>query len=440
MHKIKFFNSLSKELEEFIPQKKNKVSIYSCGPTVYNSSHIGHARSMIVWDILARFLKHTGFDVFWARNITDIDDKIINRAKELNISPEKLARHEIYKFWRDIYALNVSIPEFEPRATESLSEIFIFINILLDKKYAYQTVEGDVYFQVSKCKNYGQLKKLDEDTLKRSRVTHSENKQHYMDFALWKSCKKNEYGFDSPFGYGRPGWHIECSAMIHKLFGETIDIHCGGEDLLFPHHENEIAQSESANDGQHLAKYWLHNGMIMINGKKMSKSENNFITIEDVLRNYSPDAIRLFVLNTHYRSPLNFTDEAVQASQNAINKLIKPSLLNKELNLEIVEKFNQAMGNDLNTPQALAIIFEAVKNPEDLYTAHELLKVLGFKLEKIEKNNNTNLQPIFDLLLNLRKKAREEKNYALSDQIRDAVVQSGGQIKDSKERSELIFD
>lgn len=458
---VQIYNSLSRQIEELKILEEGKLSIYTCGPTVYDSSHIGHARSMLVWDIFVRYLRAYGLDVKWARNITDIDDKIIKRASELNLTPDVLARREIFKFWRDMNALNISTPDIEPRATESLQAIFDFIQQLIDKGYAYQASNNDVYFRVHKFANYGQLKNIqDEQTLGQSRIDSNSCKENQEDFALWKAFDESEYAFDSPFGWGRPGWHIECSAMIKKHFGETIDIHGGGEDLLFPHHENEIAQSESLHDNKKFANYWVHNAMILINGRKMSKSENNFITIQEALKQYTGNAIRLFTITTHYRQALNFTEEALQSAQNSINKITKllqeykissKSLQNinqQEVNEELLLEFMKAMANNMNTSQALAVVFELVsfvnkkENTEiNLNTLIYCLSVLGFDLDEQENNNLdiSKFNSIFNLLLEMRQDARQNKDFATSDKIRDAFAEASITIKDTREGSSLEY-
>jgi cysteinyl-tRNA synthetase len=449
-NKISFFNSLTKAKEEFVPLEKNKVTVYSCGPTVYDSSHIGHARSFIVWDVLIRFLRAEGFDVQWARNITDIDDKIINRSQELGLPPEKLARMETFKFWKDMNDINVQWPDFEPRATEFLENMFDFIQGLENKGFAYRAQNGDVYFKVEAFEKYGQLKNLAKQNENISRIEHKDCKDSNCDFALWKGFSENEHGYLSPFGHGRPGWHLECSTMIKALFGETIDIHTGGEDLMFPHHENEITQSEALHNKQ-FVKYWLHNGMIMVNGKKMSKSEGNFITIAESLKKYSGNAIRLFVLNAHYRQPINYTEEALTAAENGFTKLIgalegyvpnDKNPVDEELN----RQFSECMADDLNTACALAILFEVSKRinkgEKNLQkTLHHFLSVLGFKISIHSSKNNLNsenLQPVFELLLEMREKARLTKDFALADTIRKRFEDAGFQIEDSPQGSKIV--
>ena len=451
MHKIFFLNSLSRSLEEFIPLSNSQITLYTCGPTVYDAAHIGHARSCIVWDILVRFLRAVNYQVLWARNITDIDDKIIKRSQELQISPEKLARSETYNFWRDMQNLNVSWPDYEPKATENLPQMFDFIQGLLNNKSAYQASNGDIYFEVGRFKAYGQLKNLQDCKDNISRIDHQTCKEQTDDFALWKAFDKNkgEYGFGSPFGYGRPGWHLECSSMIKTLFGETIDIHGGGEDLIFPHHENEIAQSEALHS-QKFAQYWLHNGMVMVEGRKMSKSLGNFITIKQSLQSYSGNAIRFFVLNAHYRQPINYTEQALEAAENGFKKLahvLAEETFEGELKPEIMSEFYTALSQDLNTPCALALAFETAKSinkgqKELLPTLKQMLEILGFNLAeaKQSKNQKQNLKPLFDLLLEMREKARQSKDFALADKIRIQFETAGYKLKDLPTGTELILD
>lgn len=447
MSELYFYNSLTRSREKFEPLLENKVSIYTCGPTVYDSSHIGHARSVIVWDCLARYLRFLGYEVSWARNITDIDDKIINRSKEKGISPELLARTETFKFWKDMQALNILWPDYEPRATENLPQMFEFIQGLISKKAAYQAPNGDVYFRVQSFKEYGQLKNLAELKENISRIEHQEVKENVCDFALWKAFPKDECGYDSPFGHGRPGWHLECSTMIKRYFGETIDIHGGGEDLIFPHHENEIAQSECLHDGTKFARFWLHNAMILVNGKKMSKSEGNYVTIQDSLKRFCGNTIRFFVLSAHYRQPINYTEDALESAGHGFQRLfnaLNPHKLQEEvpaesLNQAFVQKFNECMNEDLNAACALSVLFEMVKEinkgAEQLEpTLRSLMKVLGFNLSvENPAKSNICLEPIFELLIEMRNKARQSKDFALADQIRQQFDKAGFMLKDSPE-------
>lgn len=450
MRKVYFHNTLSGKMEEFFSIDSNTVSIYTCGPTVYDSSHIGHARGMLVWDILVRTLQGIGYKVNWSRNITDIDDKIINRSYTLNISPDQLARIQTYKFWDDMHKLNISVPHYEPRATEHLPDIFKFIEELLTNDSAYQITNGDIYLHVPTAQHYGQLKNIaaSEDNI--SRVSHNSEKKDPRDFVLWKAFSEDNYGYHSPFGYGRPGWHLECSAMIKKLFGPTIDIHGGGEDLIFPHHENEIAQSECLHN-KPLANYWLHNGMIMINGKKMSKSENNYITIQDCLKKYSSNAIRYFTLTTHYRQSINYTDEALQAAQNSINKILSTFRSSPELaqtyfpNSPLLESFWDSLCNDLHTPQALSHIHTLLHQHNNYPSQDSLqaiatgLQVLGFNLSECSNSalDINKFSDLFTILLEVRDQARKNKEYLLSDRIRDSFHKAELEIQDTPNGSKI---
>jgi cysteinyl-tRNA synthetase len=444
--KLTFYNSLTRSPEEFVPLSEGQVTLYTCGPTVYDSSHIGHARSFIVWDVLVRYMRSIDYNLQWARNITDVDDKIINRAKLSGINPEQLARQETYKFWRDMSALNIQWPDYEPRATENLPEMYAFIGGLIEKGFAYKASNGDVYFAVGKFKDYGQLKNLGEEKI--ARIAHLDCKASNCDFALWKACSKDEYGFESPFSYGRPGWHLECSSMIKRYFGETIDIHGGGEDLIFPHHENEIAQSEALHSKK-FARYWLHNGMIMVDGKKMSKSEGNFVTIEGALKKFSGNAIRLFVLSAHYRQPINYTETALEAAESGVSKLLfvvnNFKSTQEPTDQEALKSFQEALSDDLNTSKALALLFDLAKRinkgEEKLKgTLYNLMTVLGFDLSPSNKGaaNESNPEAIFELLLEMRESARQARDFALADKIRIGFEKAGYKLKDSPQGTQLI--
>lgn len=458
---MKVYNNLTRKLEDFAPINSPYVYIYSCGPTVYDMSHIGHARSCITWDLLYRYLKHKKYQVKWIRNITNVDDKIVNRARELGTSPDQLSRVYTYEFWADMAALNISIPEFEPRATDYLQEMFNFIQELIDKGFAY-AVDGDVYFRVSKHKHYGQLKGQSLEELRdgESRVDANSRKEDRLDFALWKAFPESpETSFKSPWSIGRPGWHLECSTMIREILqqhkaGDTLDIHAGGDDLIHPHHENECAQSETLT-GKALAKYWMHNGMVMVNGSKMSKSEGNFFTIKDLLKEYKPNTIRYFCLISHYAKQVNFSHEALKAAETGFDKLyagIKPviaelnlkpgyftklSIPSSELDSTLVQKFEQAMDQDLNTAQAFAAIFE---HKDSAKTVIYLLDVLGFDLVNHENDNsadpksNQALKSVMDLVLNIRNKVRANKDFSTSDQIRDSLTNARITIKDYRDK------
>lgn len=437
---MQVYNNLTKKLEDFKSNKEGLVTIYSCGPTVYDVSHIGHARSCLVWDMLYRYLKFKKLEVVWIRNITNVDDKIVNRALDLNISPDKLSRIFTHEFWSDMTALNISWPDHEPRATDYIREMVKFVEELIEKGFAYAS-EGDVYFRVDKHKDYGQLKGLSLEELAKgeSRVETNSKKENQLDFALWKAFPNEDYSFDSPWGKGRPGWHLECSTMIKGILedldlGSTLDIHSGGDDLVFPHHENECAQSECINDAR-LANYWMHNGMVMINGKKMSKSDNNFLTIKDLLIKYKPNTIRYFSLSTHYKKQINYSDEALSAAQKGFDKLldsIKDANSEKDLDQGLIAEFTKAMDQDLNSAQALALIFDNKNKP---LTVSYLLEALGFDLSQ-KHNNSTGSEAVLDdvmqLVLDIRAKARENKDFGTSDMVRDSLTNAGITIKDSR--------
>jgi cysteinyl-tRNA synthetase len=466
---LKVFNTLSNQKEEFVPLNGKRVLYYGCGPTVYDASHLGHARCFITYDVVRRYLSFSGYDVTFVRNITDVDDKIIKRAKERGVRPEVVARENTYTFWRDMAALNVEWPDLEPRCTEFIGQMIEFIKVLIDKKHAY-AAGGDVYFDVASFKDYGQLKKQSiedmmvgarEDQV-RSQDELIERKRAPADFALWKGAAEDEPGWESPWGRGRPGWHIECSAMVKNVLGETIDIHGGGLDLIFPHHENEKAQSEAA-QGKRLAKYWMHNNFLQVESEKMSKSLGNFRTIHNVLTMYSPDAVRMFLLQTHYRSPIDMTEEVMNAARNATLRLIRAVRLGEENNGDgagaahgtvqdlvkndpelqaFLNDFVDAMNDDFHTPQAVSILFALADKafaaaPAEAHKYGKLLKhlagVLGFTLEDTAHNIDTLTgQQVMDLVLSLRKTAREKKDFQMSDQIRDGLQQLGIKIMDSK--------
>ena len=450
MYKITVYNNLTRKKEILEPLSPPEINIYTCGPTVYDHSHIGHARSAITWDSIVRFLRFANYKVSWTRNITDIDDKIINKSNEINLHPDKVARIFTYSFHEDMLALGIDWPDFEPRATQYLSQMYDFINGLIKTGAAYQ-IDNDVYFSVSSFKNYGRLKGQSISELEKGfgRIEPNLKKKHPLDFALWKGVKNpNEYGFVSSWGKGRPGWHLECSTMNYCLYGKSIDIHGGGDDLIFPHHENEIAQSESLT-GKIFAKYWLHNGMIMVDGKKMAKSEGNFITIKEALKNTTGNALRFFVLNSHYKMPLNYTREGIIAAQNGFNRLIEAlsnyensrNLTNKKSDDEYTKEFIDVMSDDFNSPQALSVLFKLTdkintENNKNLKNNFQeklyyLLNILGFNLTE----NNTNikdktLSQIVDNLILWRLNCKTNKDYTNSDKIRDLLNQCNIEVKD----------
>lgn len=474
---MKLFNTYSNTLEEFKPIEANKVKMYVCGPTVYDYPHLGHARCYITWDMLYRYLKFSGYDVTYCRNITDVDDKILKKAREENTTAEVISGRYYEIFTQSMKKLNVLKPDIEPFATKTIGEMISIIKDLIKNGYAYE-VQGDVYFRVKKFKDYGRLSKQPiEDLVAGARVETSDIKEDVLDFALWK--KDEEFGYPSPWGKGRPGWHIECSAMSRKYLGKQIDIHAGGADLIFPHHENEIAQSECAN-GCKFVNYWLHNGFVTINKEKMSKSLKNFVTIDDMLANYDANTIRLFILTNHYRMPVEFSSEALDGAksgwkriQTAVNEVVKFAVNPYEnvLETEEVKQFKEAMEEDLNTSKALAVIFETVTkankavNENNIENAKKyagilltLTQVMGFNIEK-EKLTADELQSrlekiicdmeflteedksltgynLMEKIIEYRNKARLEKNWGIADKIRTLLDSISIVLKDTKEKTE----
>ena len=450
---MKLHNTFTDRLEEFKPIEKNKVKMYVCGPTVYDNAHLGHARCYITWDVLYRYLKFKGYDVTYCRNVTDVDDKILKKSEAENKTPQEVSTYWYKAFTNSMSSLNNLKPDIEPFATKTLGEMIAMVKDLIAKGYAYES-NGDVYFRVKKFKNYGMLSKQPIDKLESgARVEIGEQKEDPLDFALWK--KDEKFGYKSPWGVGRPGWHIECSAMNRKFLGKTIDIHAGGADLIFPHHENEIAQSECANDCK-FVNYWLHNGFVTINKEKMSKSLGNFLTIDKILETYDANTIRLFILTNHYRMPVEFSDEALLSAQAGAKRLINAKRAEIPANFDITvtdeyKQFTEAMDDDLNTSKALAVLFELVnkanKDEKDAYAKLVTLgQDLGFNFAKIELtedelkekintiNNilNTNASSMEEII-EMRNNARKEKNWEVSDKIRNALDANGIVLKDSKD-------
>lgn len=450
---MKLHNSYTNKLEEFKPIEGNKVKMYVCGPTVYDNAHLGHARCYITWDVLYRYLKFKGYDVTYCRNVTDVDDKILKKAETEGKTPEEVSTYWYNRFTESMKALNNLRPDIEPFATKTLGEMIGMVKDLIAKGYAYET-NGDVYFRVKKFPEYGYLSKQPIDALESgARVEVGVQKEDPLDFALWK--KDEKFGYKSPWGTGRPGWHIECSAMSRKYLGKTIDIHAGGADLIFPHHENEIAQSECAN-GCKFVNYWLHNGFVTINKEKMSKSLGNFLTIDDLLKNYDSNTIRFFILTNHYRMPVEFSDEALQSAAAGVKRMLNAKRTPVDENLDITKfdeykEFVDAMDDDLNTSKALAVLFEltnkANKDEEGAFTVlYKLASTLGFTFEKqklsedelqnVVKSLNadlgTNYKNMDDVIAE-RKKARVEKNWAVADSIRVGLDKLGIVLKDGKE-------
>jgi cysteinyl-tRNA synthetase len=400
---LRVFNTLNRKKEVFKPLYPGKVRMYVCGPTVYDSCHIGHARSVVVFDVIARYLKATGYDVLYVRNFTDVDDKIIDKANQLGIDPTIVAERFIKEFYEDMDALNVERATIEPKATDHITQIIQFIDKLIKGGFAYR-VEGDVYFSVERFEDYGKLsgRKLDEMEAG-ARIDINERKSNPFDFVLWKSAKPGEPHWESPWGMGRPGWHIECSAMSNEYLGESFDIHGGGKDLCFPHHENEIAQSESLS-GKPFVKYWIHNGFVNINQEKMSKSLGNFLMIKDILKTYHPEVVRLFLLSNHYRSPVDFTEKAMDESRKRLDKIYAfIARVEEEIgpvsdqNVEpgdCWQQFCEAMDDDFNSALGIGIIFDTVRTINRLLDQHanndsnQIKKTVQCALADIRKTGN----------------------------------------------------
>jgi len=480
---LKIYNTLTGRVEEFVPLQPPRVLIYTCGVTVYDDSHVGHGRSLIVFDTFRRFLEHLGYDVKFVRNFTDVDDKIINRAKEECTDFMTIANRYIASYYRDMEAIGVRPADVEPRVTEHMQEIIEVIQRLIDKGYAYES-EGDVYFSVRSFKDYGKLSKRSPEEMEAgARVEPSQKKRDPLDFALWKAAKAGEPSWDSPWGKGRPGWHTECVAMIFKHLGETIDIHGGGLDLVFPHHENEIAQAEAIT-GRPFARYWLHNGLVTVGGQKMSKSLGNYVTLREIYTKYHPDILRLLVLLTHYRSPLDFSWEKMEETQRAYDRL-KGAIEDYEIlkNLKVVpseggshplydkvkeveEAIFESLSDDFNTPEALSHVYSLVgelgkiKNRtysrgeiseselsayefasktllnlmkkffgllEDLYPECEVKRVVKRELEAGEVLDTK----LVDLLVEVRTLARQEKQFKIADMIRERLRELGIELEDT---------
>ncbi|MBR1424331.1 cysteine--tRNA ligase [bacterium] len=454
---MQLFNTYSGKVDEFKTIEPNKVKMYVCGPTVYDYAHLGHARCYITWDVLYRYLKFKGYDVTYCRNVTDVDDKILKKAEKEGKTPAEISQYWYKQFANSMNKLNNLPPDIEPFATKTLGEMISMVKDLIDKGYAY-VAGGDVYFRVKKFGRYGSLSGQPIDQLESgARIAVGELKEDPLDFALWKSDEK--FGYNSPWGVGRPGWHIECSAMSRKHLGKTIDIHAGGADLIFPHHENEIAQSECAN-GCKFVNYWLHNGFVTINKEKMSKSLGNFLTIDDMLKNYDANTLRLFILTNHYRMPVEFSDEALTSAQAGAKRLTnaKQTPINKDLDITQTEEYKEfcaAMDDDLNTSKALAVLFDlatrANKDEKDAFTKLWILgNVLGFKFEKeglSEEDLNKAVEKVsetlgkkfhsIDEILELRKQARAEKNWDIADKIRISFDEAGILLKDTPDGTKI---
>jgi len=457
---MKVFNTLSGQKEEFLPQG-DEVKMYVCGVTPYDDCHIGHAMSYIIFDVIKHYLQFRGHRVKYVQNITDIDDKIIDRAGKLGVSTNELAEGFIAHFFEDMDALNVGRADIYPRATEEIIKIIEVIQGLVDKGYAY-SAQGSVYFRVRNVPDYGKLAHRSlEAMISEPHLEVDKEKEHPMDFALWKAAKPGEPSWDSPWGRGRPGWHIECSAMALKYLGNTLDIHGGGQDLIFPHHENEIAQSESFTGTKPFARYWLHNGLVQLGEEKMSKSLGNLITIKEALGKYSPDAIRIFVLSSHYRSPLTYSEEALDAAEGGAERLLRvlsrddpTGGVGKAIDAKPYRKqFIEAMDDDFNTAQALGILFDlarAINQAGDsglsFLKARSVLSelacsVLGLKLEPFEfiREPNKEIEPLVNWLVRVRNSLREAKQWQPADEIRSQLSELDITLEDSRGRTVSIW-
>ncbi|QTE71322.1 cysteine--tRNA ligase [Clostridiales bacterium FE2011] len=467
---MQIYNSMTRKKETFKPIHDGKVGIYACGPTVYNYFHIGNARPFITFDVLRRQLEREGYEVTFVQNFTDIDDKMIRRANEEGITVKELADRFINEYYKDAKALGIRPATVHPKATEHIPEIIALISKLIENGHAYASPSGDVYYRVSAFPGYGKLSGQnadDRETGASERLNVDTDKEAPEDFALWKAQKPGEPAWDSPWGKGRPGWHVECSAMSMKYLGETFDIHCGGKDLLFPHHENEIAQSEGAT-GKKYVNYWMHNGFINVDNQKMSKSLNNFFTVRDIAKEYDLEAVRLFMLSAHYRSPINFSRDQIDSANASLNRLytarnsLRFQLENGEdrpLNdkeKEFIERlkgyekrFDDAMDDDMNTADALGAVFELVKDANvtvvqgasreaaqaALKSLESICDVLGILSKKEEE-----LPPEIAALVNERAEARKNKDWARSDELRSRIIQAGYILEDTKQGQKVRKD
>ena len=456
---IKVYNTLNKKKEEFIPLTPGEVKMYVCGPTVYNFFHIGNGRTFIVFDTIRRYFEYRGFKVDFVQNFTDIDDKMIKKANEEGTTVKKIGDTYIKEYYQDADALNIERATVNPRATEFIGEIIKFVKGLVDKGYAYE-VDGDVYFSTKKFEGYGKLSGQNiEDLQSGARISVDERKKDPMDFAIWKAQKPGEPAWNSPWGMGRPGWHIECSCMAKKLLGETIDIHAGGSDLKFPHHENEIAQSEALT-GEPFARYWLHSAFVNVNNEKMSKSLNNFFTAREILERYDADVIRFLMLAAHYRQQLNFSEDLLESAKasveriyNAIGNLenLIDEVSREEMNEEekayleslnkYKEKYIEKMDDDFNTADAITAIFDLIKDTNTNITidsskelaqkALELIRELGAPLGMFQKSTKGNLEEEIEALIAKRQQARKDRDFTLADKIRDELKDRGIVLEDT---------
>lgn len=456
---MKIYNTLTNQKEEFKTIRPGEVSMYVCGPTVYNFFHIGNARTFVVFDAFRRYLEYRGYNVKFVQNFTDIDDKMIKRANEENSTVKELGDKYISEYYKDADALKIKRATINPRATEFIGEIVEFVKSLVDKGYAYE-VDGDVYFSTKKFHGYGKLSGQDLESLQAgARISVDERKKDPMDFALWKAQKPGEPAWESPWGMGRPGWHIECSCMAYNLLGETIDIHAGGEDLAFPHHENEIAQSESRS-GKTFANYWMHSAFINVNNQKMSKSLNNFFTAREILETYDAEVIRLFMLSGHYRTQLNFSVDLLDSAKSALERMYNAvsnlenllgevkleKLTDSEIEYKKVldgyrDRYIEKMDDDFNSADGISVIFDLVRevntninsdsSREIVEYALNIIRELGTPLGILQKSTKGSLEEEIEALIAERQQARKDKNWALSDKIRDDLKARGIILEDT---------
>ena len=458
---MKLYNTLTRKKEEFVPVEEGKVKMYVCGPTVYNYIHIGNARPFIIFDTLRRYLEYRGYDVTYVQNFTDVDDKIIKRGHEEQISPEEVANKYIDEYFIDADGLGIKRANVHPRVTDNIQQIIDFVKELEDKGYAYE-VNGDVYFDTKKFEGYGKLSKQNQDDLEAgARIEVNSQKRHPMDFVLWKAKKEGEPGWNSPWGEGRPGWHIECSVMSNRYLGETIDIHAGGQDLAFPHHENEIAQSE-AKSGKPFSNYWIHNGYININNEKMSKSKGNFFTVRDIAAQYDLEIVRFFMLSAHYRNPVNFSDEMLNQAKAGLERLyntkekleftisnLQESAMTEQEKSLVAEldgfrtKFIDAMEDDVNTADAISVIFELAKftnsNVNEKSSSEFAKKCLDQfdeltgVLNIVNKKQDDMLDEEIENLIQKRVEAKKNKDFKLADDIRAELLEKGIILEDTRQ-------
>ena len=444
---MKLYNTLSGQVEEFVPAEANLVKMYVCGVTPYSATHVGHALSYVVFDTLRRYLEHKGYEVRHIQNFTDIDDKIIQRAQESGVSEDELVEEFIGDYFHTMDALNIQRASEYPRATREIPRIIDAIAGLIDRGHAYAAA-GDVYFRVTSKDDYGKLSHRTLDSMiAGARIQVDENKEHPMDFVLWKGAKSGEPSWESPWGPGRPGWHIECTAMSLEYLGEQLDIHGGGQDLVFPHHENEIAQSECFTGAKPFSRYWMHNGLLQLGSDKMSKSLGNLVSVVDALERYSPDAMRLYFLSSHYRSPLAYSDEGAAAVERSLERVRRALIPGNGSGPEVDAdshraRFAAAMDDDLNTPQAVAALFDLARDinrgrdaGQSIGSGQSALRELGGVLgltfeDRPTPEDNLAAAPFIDLLVSVRTELRAARQFALADQIRDGLAEQGVTLED----------